>query len=240
MSARPVDPPTASTSAREELRGPRRVCAVLTGSGCGTGPVHLIHAARSRPPRQVDLGRRPGVERGSSPRGGPSRFDAALGSGKTWRLPGIRQEDPRVARMRRGLPPPRGADRRRVVDFTHVPTRYRALAARPSSRGRGPCATAASTGRATSSRTGRRQRGRRPRAGDPGAQALRRRRPSGARHHHSDHGSQYLSIAHAGRLVDEGIEASAGAVGSSLRGRRRPGPGQTPASAGPVWRDCPW
>ena len=70
MSARPVDPPTASTSAREELRGPRRVCAVLTGSGCGTGPVHLIHAARSRPPRQVDLGRRPGVERGSSPRGG--------------------------------------------------------------------------------------------------------------------------------------------------------------------------
>ena len=33
--------------------------------------------------------------------------------------------------------------------------------------------------------------------------------------HHSDHGSQYLSIAYTGRLVDEGIEASAGAVGSS-------------------------
>ena len=35
--------------------------------------------------------------------------------------------------------------------------------------------------------------------------------------HHSDHGSQYLSIAYTGRLVDEGIEASAGAVGSSSR-----------------------
>ena len=36
--------------------------------------------------------------------------------------------------------------------------------------------------------------------------------------HHSDHGSQYLSIAYTGRLVDEGIEASAGAVGSSYAG----------------------
>ena len=54
---------------------------------------------------------------------------------------------------------------------------------------------------------------------------------SRARPHHSDHGSQYLSIAYTGRLVDEGIEASAGAVGSSLCRRRRPGPGQVPANA---------
>lgn len=36
--------------------------------------------------------------------------------------------------------------------------------------------------------------------------------------HHSDHGSQYLSIAYTRRLVQEGIEASAGAVGSSYAG----------------------
>ena len=58
--------------------------------------------------------------------------------------------------------------------------------------------------------------------------------------HHSDRGSQYLSIAYTRRLVDEGIEASAGAVGSSLRSRRRPGPGQAPLQArGPFWRDGP-
>jgi len=50
----------------------------------------------------------------------------------------------------------------------------------------------------------------------------------------------HLPIACTGRLVDEGIEASAGAVGSSLRRRRRPGPGQAPLQArGPFWRDGP-
>ena len=42
----------------------------------------------------------------------------------------------------------------------------------------------------------------------------------------------HLPIACTGRLVDEGIEASAGAVGSSLRRRRRPGPGQAPCKRG--------
>lgn len=31
--------------------------------------------------------------------------------------------------------------------------------------------------------------------------------------HHSDHGSQYLSIRYTGRLLSEGIEASTGAWG---------------------------
>ena len=34
--------------------------------------------------------------------------------------------------------------------------------------------------------------------------------------------------------------ASAGAVGSSLRRRRRPGPGQVLQARGPFWRDGPW
>ena len=33
VSARRADPPTASTSAREELRGPCRICTALTESG---------------------------------------------------------------------------------------------------------------------------------------------------------------------------------------------------------------
>ena len=37
-----------------------------------------------------------------------------------------------------------------------------------------------------------------------GAQAPRRRPTPGGLVHHSDHGSQYLSIAYTGRLVDEG------------------------------------
>ena len=59
--------------------------------------------------------------------------------------------------------------------------------------------------------------------------------------HHSDHGSQYLSIAHAGRLVDEGTgrlgrkpwaPPCAGAAAEALN---------KPLQArGPFWRDGPW
>ena len=103
VSAPATDPPGASTGAREELRGLCRVCRVLTESGCRTGPVHLTHAARSRPPskRSISEGRFRGREGILALRGGAAST-RALGSKKTWRLPGSRQEGPRVARMRRG------------------------------------------------------------------------------------------------------------------------------------------
>ena len=82
VSARRADPPSASTSAREGLRGLCRVCAVLTESGCRTGSVHLTCAARSRP-----LSKR-------------SISDAAPGSGGGSRPEGAEP----LRRGRRGLP----------------------------------------------------------------------------------------------------------------------------------------
>src|SRR5690606_22536447 len=46
-------------------------------------------------------------------------------------------------------------------------------------------------------------------------QALHDRRPSGALVHHSDRGSQYLSIKYSERLAEAGIEPSVGSVGDS-------------------------
>lgn len=46
-------------------------------------------------------------------------------------------------------------------------------------------------------------------------QALWARRISGGLIHHSDRGSQYLSIAYSERLAEEGIEASVGSVGDA-------------------------
>lgn len=48
-------------------------------------------------------------------------------------------------------------------------------------------------------------------------QALHARvkRPGGGLIHHSDHGVQYLSIRYSARLIDAGIEPSAGTVGDS-------------------------
>ena len=107
-----------------------------------------------------------------------------------------------------------GPNRRWVVDFTYVPTWsgfcYTAFVTGPVRAGR-------IVGWATSSRM------------DTdfvlGAleHAIQARKERGGADleglvHHSDHGSQYLSIAYTGRLVDEGIEASAGAVGSSYAG----------------------
>ena len=79
--------------------------------------------------------------------------------------------------------------------------------------------------------------------GAPG-QAIRRRkhRDGGDLEglvHHSDHGSQYLSIAYTGRLVDEGIEASAGAVGSSYDNAAAEALGKS-YKRELVWRDGPW
>ena len=46
-------------------------------------------------------------------------------------------------------------------------------------------------------------------------QALHNRRPAGALVHHSDRGSQYLSIAYSERLAEAGVEPSVGSVGDS-------------------------
>ena len=53
------------------------------------------------------------------------------------------------------------------------------------------------------------------------------------------HGSQYLSIAYTGRLVDEGIEASAGAVGSSYDNAAAEALNKS-YKRELVWRDGPW
>ena len=46
-------------------------------------------------------------------------------------------------------------------------------------------------------------------------QAIWHRKPKKGLIHHSDHGSQYLSIRYSDRLIAEGIEASVGSVGDS-------------------------
>lgn len=46
-------------------------------------------------------------------------------------------------------------------------------------------------------------------------QALCERRPSGGLIHHSDRGSQYVSIRYTERLAEAGIEPSVGSVGDS-------------------------
>ena len=65
-------------------------------------PVHLLR--RPVPPalQEVDLGRRPGAMRILAPGGRAASTRAPGTSGKTWRLPGSRQEGPGVARTRRG------------------------------------------------------------------------------------------------------------------------------------------
>jgi len=46
-------------------------------------------------------------------------------------------------------------------------------------------------------------------------QALHQRAPGGQLIHHSDRGSQYLSIRYSDRLAEAGIEPSVGSVGDS-------------------------
>ena len=46
-------------------------------------------------------------------------------------------------------------------------------------------------------------------------QAVHQRRPGSGLAHHSDRGSQYLSIRYAERLAEAGIEPSVGSVGDS-------------------------
>ena len=46
-------------------------------------------------------------------------------------------------------------------------------------------------------------------------QAIAMRKPDGKVIHHSDRGSQYVSIAYTQKLIDANIEASVGSVGDS-------------------------
>ncbi|EFW08526.1 integrase catalytic subunit, partial [Actinomyces sp. oral taxon 178 str. F0338] len=196
-------------------------------------------------------------------------FNATLGSRKTWRLLNAQDGRPPVARctverrMRAlglsGAAPGRkpratgpaegdrapgdllrrdftatGPNRRWVVDFTHVPTRS------------GFCYTAfvmdlyarRIVGWATSARMDT------DNAGSALEHAIWTRKERGGADleglvHHSDHGSQYLSIAYTGRLVDEGIEASAGAVGSSYDNAAAEALNKS-YKRELVWRDGPW
>jgi len=50
---------------------------------------------------------------------------------------------------------------------------------------------------------------------DAREQALQQRRPSGKLVHHSDRGSQYVSIKYTERLAEAGIEPSVGSAGDS-------------------------
>ena len=170
------------------------------------------------------------------------RGKAHAGAGAVGGRP--RQKAPRH-RARRGGPGPgdllrrdvtaTGPNRRWVVDFTHVPTRS------------GFCYTAfvmdlyarRIVGWATSARTG---------GTDFVLSALEhaiqaRKERGGADLegvvHHCDRGSQYLSIDYTRRLVQEGIEASAGAVGSSYDNAAAEALNKF-YKRELVWRDGPW
>ena len=196
-------------------------------------------------------------------------FNATLGSRKTWRLLNAQDGRPPVARctverrMRAlglsGAAPGRkpratgpaegdraptgllrrdftatGPNRRWVVDFTYVPTWsgfcYTAFVMDLFSRRIVGWATSARMdtdfvlGALEQAIWTRKERG----GGDLEGLV-----------HHSDHGSQYLSIAYTRRLVDEGIEASAGAVGSSYDNAAAEALNKS-YKRELVWRDGPW
>ena len=217
----------------------------------------------ARPPRGRSRTSPRGREGILAPGGRAASTRAPGTSGKTWRLPGSRQEGPRVARctverrMRAlgltGAGPGRTVRTTRPAKGNPVPARPAAprlppppaqtgagWSTSPACRpGRGSAAPPSSRGLfsrrivgwATSSRTGHRQRGRRPRAGDPAAQAPRRRRPRGP-------GTTTVASACPSPTPDDSSTrapvASAGAVGSSYAGAAAQAPGQVPASAGPA------
>ncbi len=202
----------------------------------------------ARPPRGRSRTPPRGREGILAPGGRAASTRAPGTSGKTWRLPGSRQEGPGVARTRRGCGAcgrrsPAGAGPGGTVRTTG-PAKGNPVPARPAAPrlppppaqtgagwstspacrpGRGSAAPPSSRGLfsrrivgwATSSRTGHRQRGRRPRAGDPAAQAPRRRRPRGP-------GTTTVASACPSPTPDDSSTrapvASAGAVGSSYAG----------------------
>ena len=124
-------------------------------------------------------------------------------------------------------------NRRWVVDFTYVPTRHGVP--RCTAFVTGPVRDVRIVGWATSTRTGRRQRGRRPGTGDPGRESTATAVIPGAWSTTATTDPSHLSIAYTGRLVDEGT----GRLGRKpwappCAGAAAQAPGKPPASAGPV------
>ena len=124
-------------------------------------------------------------------------------------------------------------NRRWVVDFTHVPTRHGVP--RCTAFVTGPVRDGRIVGRGHQHAHGAPGRGQRPGTGDPGrastATAASPRRPGAPQR-------PRIQVTCPSLTPDDSSTrapvASAEAVGSSLRRHRRPGPGQAPASAGPV------
>ena len=126
-----------------------------------------------------------------------------------------------------------------MVDFTYVPTRHGVP--RCTAFVTGPVRDVRIVGWATSTRTGRRQRGRRPGTGDPGRESTATAVIPGAWSTTATTDPSHLSIAYTGRLVDEGTgrlgrkpwaPPCAGAAAQAL--------GRPLQARGPFWRDGPW
>ena len=286
VSAHRAGPPSASTSAREGLRGPRRVCAVLTGSGCRTGPVHLTRAARSRPPSALSISdAAPGSGRDPRPGGGEPlrrvrRSPASAGAGGTVRTtaprrPGTgsparpaRAATPAAARCGSALggrlhpradpaqgscctafvtgpvlPPHRWLGYQRAHGAPPGGDRGADFAAGLPARARGTVGhfrVDSRNGGATSARTGHQLRTRRPPGRRSGRARTTRAATSRAWSTTTTTAVSTCPSPCTGRLVDEGTEASAGAVGSPYAGAAARTPGKPLQARGPFWRDGPW
>ena len=131
------------------------------------------------------------------------------------------------------LPPPPGADRRWVVDFTYVPTRHGVP--RCTAFVTGSVREGRIVGWATSTRTGRRGAASALEQATRGAQAPRRRPAPGGLVHHSDHGSKspvhrlHRTTRRRGHRSPRPEPRAPPCAGAAAQA-----PGKPPASAGPV------
>ena len=191
------------------------------------GAHHRIAPARNRVPARPARAATPAAARCGSALGGRlhPRADPARGSCCTAFVTGPVLPPHRWLGYQRAHGAPVQARQGRRIG-PGLPTRARGTVV--------PVLSAVWTGRATNARTGHRLRTRRP----PG-QAIRARKDHEGGDleslvRHSDHGSQYLSIALHRTTRRRGHRGIRRSRGIPLRGRRRPGPRQAPASAGPV------
>lgn len=223
--------------------GVEPICATLTSAGCSIAP-STFYAARNRPPSRRAVSDAVVDSRISALRAS-NALNATLGSRKTWRLLNAQEPAHPVARctverrMRAlglsGVGPGRSIrttrparctqqptdllrrdftadapNRRWVVDFTYVRTWsgfcYTAFVMDLYSRT--VVGWSVSTVMDTSFVLSALEQA-------VWTRSSREGRSLKGLVHHSDHGSQYLSIRYSERLASEGIEASTGKVGSS-------------------------
>ena len=201
-----------------------------SSSGCGAaggGVVAARHLKESMPAGRTRWRRCGEIRRRAPPRTRPS------GPGRAGRCapPGPPPGTGSPTTCCAATPAAARPNRRWVVDFTRVPTRS------------GFCCTAFVTGPVRAGRIvgrGHRQPHGAPttRPAPPGRRSGRARTAGAATSRAwcttATTDPSHLSIAYTGRLVDEGTGRIGRSRGLLLRGRRRPGPGQAPASAGPV------